>query len=165
MSDATPVTDLTFRPATLEDSDMILAWRNEPATVPWMARPEPIARIDHEAWFRSRIESDDCLFWIILADGEPVGQIRYDRIDEPSACKNSMNLTAAAHGRRIGTRALRMGDDLVFELGFADRIVGHPHAENERSIRMLERVGYIREGEVLRDGVKYIRYVRTPANV
>ena len=44
--------DITLRKALIEDSEITLAWRNEPTTIPWMGSARALLFDEHDSWFR-----------------------------------------------------------------------------------------------------------------
>lgn len=142
--------DIRLRPARPEESLLVLSWRNEPTTLPWMSTPEPVAFEDHDPWFQRQVGSPDCLFLIIEADGVPAGQIRFDRT--PEGARVSLNITHTMHGKGLATRAFQAGNVHVAEAGFADRIYARVKLDNIGSLRALEKAGYQRAGEVVVHG-------------
>lgn len=139
--------EITLRKARSSDSEIILAWRNEPSTIPWMGNKRALSSDEHQAWFTKMLDDPDCLFFIIEISGNPVGQLRYHRNDTSfeNTARVSLNLTEKMHGKGIATRAFKKGSELVKELDFAKIIVGYPLPTNLASIKALEKAGYVRE--------------------
>ena len=67
---------------------------------------------EHTAWFQRVIHSDDCIVFIILSAGTPIGQVRFD-IDETNTATISIYLLPQHCGRGLGTRALRLACDAL----------------------------------------------------
>jgi len=99
----------------------------------------------------------------IVADDRPVGRIWFAAGKRPFEV--GYFLRPEAWGRGLATRSLRLVSDWL--LGRGERtIVLCTHPGNERSMRVAERAGYRRDGEIVdyarfRDGTtRAIRYVR-----
>ena len=56
---------ITLRKAVLEDSKMVLDWRNESTTIPWMGTTRSLSFDEHNNWFTNVIFDPNCLFFII----------------------------------------------------------------------------------------------------
>src|SRR5205823_7552911 len=100
---------ITLRKATLSDSAMILEWRNEPTTIPWMGAQRPLTQAEHESWFEKTLNDPNSLTLIIEHDSEPVGKIGYTKggdVDEDTD-KVTINLNYRAQGKGIANDAFR----------------------------------------------------------
>lgn len=139
--------EITLRKARLSDSEIILIWRNEPSTIPWMGNKRVLSSLEHRTWFTKTLNDPNCLFFIIEISGNPVGQLRYHRNDTSfkDAARVSLNLTEKMHGKGIATWAFKKGSELVKKLDFAKIIVGYPLPTNLASIKALEKAGYVRD--------------------
>jgi RimJ/RimL family protein N-acetyltransferase len=136
--------NLALRKATLEDSAMILGWRNEATTIPWMAKTTAITVEEHNDWYSKTVTSPDTLFFIIEIDNEPIGQLRYtlqQHVPEKVAVV-SINITHKMHGKGIATEAFIQGNIAVDHHKFCDTIIGNARANNKRSIKALMRANY-----------------------
>lgn len=149
---------ITLRKATLLDSEMVLAWRNEVTTIPWMAKKTILSPSEHNNWFNKVINDPNCLFLIIEKDHKPCGQIRYqkDASYEEKTVKVSLNITHKMHGKGIASDAFRQGSILVRRTDFAKNIFAYVNIENIASIKAMENAGYVREETILVHGVKHL---------
>lgn len=67
------------------DLETILAWRNRDDARIWFKDCSKIAFDAHLAWFRSYLQKEDDFFFLIEANGEPVGQCGVYDINNGSA--------------------------------------------------------------------------------
>lgn len=133
---------LTLRLAELGDADLLLAWRNEPATRMSSFDTAEIAPDDHEQWFRARLASADTRIYIAEVDGEPVGQGRVDRRSELVGVI-SVIVEKGSRGRGIGrtliaTVSTRAARELDLE-----QIEAAIKLSNEGSLRAFRAAGYV----------------------
>jgi RimJ/RimL family protein N-acetyltransferase len=71
---------MILRRATLADSDLLLAWRNDPITRANSRNEDLISREDHEAWLARNIDNPDCEIWIAVLV-VPIGVVRFENRD------------------------------------------------------------------------------------
>ena len=64
---------VVLRPATAEDRDRLLEWRNQPEVARWMYTDHRITSEDHAHWFATALVDPRRRYWVIEADGKPVG--------------------------------------------------------------------------------------------
>ena len=55
------------------DRDRLLAWRNQPDVARWMYSDQRIAADMHARWFEAALVDPRRRYWVIEADGKPVG--------------------------------------------------------------------------------------------
>jgi UDP-4-amino-4,6-dideoxy-N-acetyl-beta-L-altrosamine N-acetyltransferase len=62
-----------LRPLAVEDRDRLLAWRNLPEIARWMYSDHAISADEHARWFAAALGDPRRRYWIVEADGLPVG--------------------------------------------------------------------------------------------
>jgi RimJ/RimL family protein N-acetyltransferase len=129
-----------LRPATLGDADLVFHWRNLPEIVALGTSGRAVERGEHEAWLRRVVEGDDSLLLIVVADGRPIGQVRFDWHD--GWCSVSIYLLSGHTGRGLGVAALRAGCRRAIEHRPTERIVAFVRADNLRSISAFRKAGF-----------------------
>lgn len=156
--------EITLRRARIEDSEKILFWRNEPTTIPWMGNSRVLAFQEHHSWFLKSLNDQDCLFFIIEANSNSVGQIRYHKNNEmENATKVSLNITHSMHGKGIASIAFKKGSELVRSLGFAQKIFAYVLPNNTGSIKAMENAGYQRGEMVEIHGIQHLIMIDWPS--
>jgi RimJ/RimL family protein N-acetyltransferase len=162
--------DLTLRPRRRSDVDAIVAACQDPEIPRWTMVPSPYTREDALAFLARSGEE--------AAAGESVGLIAVDAQDVLLGSFSLMDLrhapgygeigywlAAAARGRGIATRAVRLLTAWGHETLGLDRIEIHVHVDNVPSHRVPERAGYERLDGLIaspRTGVEepvFVRYV------
>ena len=83
--------------------------------------------------------------WIVLVNGEPVGQVRFDRINQ-EICAISAYLLQKFTGRGWGVEAIRQGCDRLFSEWPCEEIVAYVREDNASA-----RVGFRKAGFVERE--------------
>lgn len=95
---------MRLRKATEQDSDFLLALRNDDAVRQNSFHKEVISREDHELWLRHVLANPGRTLWIAenAEDGTPVGQVRLD--DEGDAgYEISYSVAPAFRGQHVGS--------------------------------------------------------------
>ena len=135
-------TSIRLRRAQLEDCRLIFEWRNLPEVVARGSSQSAIAWEDHQQWFARVHRNERHLLWLILEDENPVGQIRFDRLDEASA-RVSIYLHPNFTGRGLGILALQTGSTAAFrswpEVRQIEALIRN---DNQPSIRAFAKAGY-----------------------
>ena len=69
---------LTLRYADMRDADILLQWRNDPATVSNSISQMPVEADQHLAWFEGVMADPESVLMIGEADGTRIGMVRVD---------------------------------------------------------------------------------------
>lgn len=122
----------------------------------WSPPPEP--GFFEESFWRERLaraveefHADRSVRFVLHpaeALGEIVGTVNYTNIVRGAfhACHLGYQIARSHEGRGLMTEALRGANDFMFETMRLHRIMANYRPENERSARVLERLGFVREG-------------------
>lgn len=137
---------LELRPATVGDALLLWEWRNDPEVRAWSFHSEPVAWESHCAWLEGKLASDDCRLWILLEDGVPTAQVRYDR--RGAEAEVSFAVAAPFRARGLGTTLLRLSAPLACRELLVKRLTALVKRENVASIRAFERANFRRVAEV-----------------
>jgi UDP-2,4-diacetamido-2,4,6-trideoxy-beta-L-altropyranose hydrolase len=136
---------LSFRPASLGDAELLLAWRNDPLTCNNSLHTEAVRAADHVRWLIETLERSDRVLLIAEVDGAPVGTVRLDGIGSTDR-ELSWTVAPDARGRGIGTMLV-----LTATERFGPPLVARIKVGNAASARIAARAGFARaaqEGEV-----------------
>jgi UDP-2,4-diacetamido-2,4,6-trideoxy-beta-L-altropyranose hydrolase len=144
---------VSLRPARLSDAVVYFAWANETEARQNSLSVAAINWNDHEAWFRNRISSRDSrLFVLETSAGLPIGQIRFDRLDNENY-RLSYALDPLVRGRGLAKIIIARGMQLM-ALSGASKLVAEVKAFNTRSVRVFEGMGFRSE----QDGTEVRRF-------
>src|SRR5690349_16761736 len=100
--------EVSLRPAKLADSEMVLEWRNHPELLRFGTSRRAVSAEEHQQWFRETITGTTRKMFIIQLNGDPAGQIRFDKLEE-HASVISVYLRPEFCGRGAGSEAIRLG--------------------------------------------------------
>lgn len=144
-----PGAPLALRPARPSDMATYFRWTNEAETRRQSYRPDPVPLADHARWFAARLEDPGTRLWVAESDGEPAGQIRFQK--EDGAAWISFSVDARHRGRGVGAYLLSEGArELRRDPAWAALpIRGAIKASNPASRKAFLKAGYAEAGESL----------------
>jgi len=139
---------ITLRPAVGADAPTLLAILDQPAVAEWWRRAE---------W--ERLDERDAVTFAIVLDGALVGCIQYTEETDADYFSAAVDVfvSAAVHGRGVGTDAMRTLVAWLFDMRGHHRLTVDPAAVNARAIHVYERLGFrpvgvLRQYERVADG-------------
>jgi RimJ/RimL family protein N-acetyltransferase len=119
---------IALREARLADAQRVYAWNCAPDVRALSGDARPVSLAEHLRWYAARVKQGS--FWIVEADGAPVGTVRLD------GDAISIALDASARGRGVGKQAIAAAC-----AGRAS-VTATVHAENLPSRRAFEACGF-----------------------
>ena len=135
---------ISCRRATREDMLICYDWANDPGVREQSYNGNPIKLPDHEAWFASRLEDENCFFYILELEGKPFAQVRF-QVDNGKAV---LGYLAASEYRSkgLGTAILSKGIQ-AFSNDYKSKIeiIGFVKFSNIASQRSFERLRFYRQ--------------------
>lgn len=132
---------LTVRPAEPSDSAAVFGWRNDPVTRAVSRTFDPVPWPAHEAWFATVLADPDRHLLVGTVDGERVGVVRFDRLDD-GRWEVSINLAPAARGRKLAVPLLRAGAGWLRAAEPTAEVVAVIQRDNVPSHRAFTAAGY-----------------------
>lgn len=140
------------------DSARLLKWRNSPEVAAFMYSDHEISQAEHDRWFASAMAAPDRRYWIIEADGEPVGLANLARIDAAARrCEWAYYLgEPSTRGKGLGAAVEYIVLRHVFETRGLNKLWCEVLAGNEAVCKLHQSFGFVREAlfrdHVLKDG-------------
>ena len=144
---------LRLVPARPEHIPAYLSWRREET----MRRFNPLAKApDDEVAARLLAcghdladRTKDEYRWIVELRGQPVGNVGAKNISRSMRyAEIGYGIGEAYHGRGLGTRAVALMVDKLFRETDFYRLFALISVENIASLRLVERLGFVREGRL-----------------
>ncbi len=133
--------DLSLRQACREDIDLLYFWANDPSVRENSFQQERITWDEHEAWFKSRLDSTLTEIWIMQTPYVlPVGQVRFDFDGETANI--SYSLDPVARGRGWGVKLVELGINKIKESGKVKMIQGKVKKSNPASKKVFLKLGF-----------------------
>lgn len=139
---------VTLRDFKMTDVEDFMVW----------ATDEEVAHFCSWEVYKSREEAEKYIsteaiphpwFKAICVDGKAVGGISLNRGEGHARCRGEIGYVTAAHcwGKGIVTQAVKLAVSAVFQdLPDLERIEGLVEPQNLASQRVLEKVGFVKEG-------------------
>jgi RimJ/RimL family protein N-acetyltransferase len=136
---------LTLRPARLEDSTLLLGWRNEEAVRQNSANPSEISEETHARWYASVLNSSLSKMYILMRGEIPVGQIRFDLKEGVAVL--SYSIDRLYRGQGLGAFLVAEGVQRAMrDFGSATIIRALVKPTNTPSLEALRKVGFVSRG-------------------
>ena len=147
-----------IRIATISDSELLLAWRNNPNVRQFSKSPGLINEVEHIRWLEKRLAKmqSEPLF-VFISDGKSTGTAR---LDECSEIENSLEVSILIDPEFQGLGKSKILLDLVFSYAAENlgscKILAQIHNHNLKSINLFESVGF----SYLSKNGNFLRYQR-----
>jgi RimJ/RimL family protein N-acetyltransferase len=134
---------LRYRPATRADSELLLAWRNDPVTRASSLSEDPVDRPGHESWLADALRRPDRVLLVVEdPGGGPAGTVRFDLGGEAEAVI-SVTVAPERRGSGIARQAVREAAELLLAARpDVPRVRAEIRDDNPASRRAFERAGY-----------------------
>lgn len=148
-----------LRPATLQDSDTLLQWRNDPQTMACFRSTEAVPREDHDRWMKFNVVHGYPEHLVMMAEDPDLGCVGVVRFDatrgDVMTYDASITVAPPYRGRRMAL------DILVQACGFMHEytINAEIRRGNIRSRRIFEQCGFDLVGNV---NDEFLFYRREP---
>jgi RimJ/RimL family protein N-acetyltransferase len=136
--------EITHRTATLGDAAALLNWRNNSSVREFSMNSKTIPMDEHLKWLTERLERVQLEpFLLFTKDDNLIGMSRLDVVSG-SNFKNEISVLvdSSQHGKRIGTKILKVTCDIFFDLYPNKTIVAKVHRSNFVSQKLFARGGF-----------------------
>jgi RimJ/RimL family protein N-acetyltransferase len=139
---STSAETVALRPATMQDVETVFAWRNSPFIVARGSFQKTVTWEEHLQWFHETITGSQRRMLIVLVNGQPVGQVRFDRVDDDTMAISAY-LIEAHTGRGLGVGAIRIGCDILFDDSSVARVVACVRQDNGAARAGFSKAGFV----------------------
>ena len=147
-----------LRSLEARDRDQLLSWRNRPEVARWMYSDQQISPEDHARWFAAAMVDPRRRYWVIEADGAPVGLANlYDIAPDHRRCAWAYYLAEpSTRGQGIGAFVEFWVLDHVFGAMKMNKLWCEVLIDNEPVWKLHEGYGVTREAlfrsQVIKNG-------------
>ena len=139
---------ITVREATLDDSNDVLVWRNDPLAIKMSINRSSVSGEEHAKWFLETLNSDRCVHIIgEVNDADTgrrkIGVCRFDR-EASNQWRVSINLNPAFRGQGLSETFLSQSIALLKNRIQPERVtlLAEVRETNVSSVTIFERNGF-----------------------
>lgn len=132
---------VTLRPIAFDDSEDLLAWRNDPLTRANSRSTDAVTQEEHAAWLSRVLDDPNRRVWIAVEDGESVGTTSAMR-HEDGAVEIAVTVAPAARGRRLAAELIAAAVGEAAGLWPDAPIRAEIKPDNEASRKAFEACGF-----------------------
>lgn len=150
---------ITLRKVTDQDFEITFQWATNKDIRQYSIQKKEIGYDEHEKWFFSKIQADDCYYYIAIYEDIPIGSIRFDIININEVLISFL-LNPKYQGRGFGKQILEKGCDLVQKNVNLKKIVGVVHESNLPSLKTFRSLNF----NEYRDSESYITFFKNINN-
>ncbi len=127
---------LNLRSATLDDSDILLKWRNDTQTLISSHNTKKVEKDEHLKWMHSVLQDKNRGIYIAEKNEEPVGTVRTDYAD--LVCELSWTIAPDMRGQGLGKIIVALVADQI-----NTKTTATIKKDNKASIRIAEHIGMV----------------------
>ena len=131
--------------ATAQDAELLWRWANDPSVRANSFDSRPIPYDAHVTWLERRLTDPSARIWILEEDGQPAGQVRYERDGEVATVGISIDVEHRGHGD--AKDLLERTAPLACSELNVSVLVALILINNVASKRAFERAGFVRTRE------------------
>ena len=133
---------INLRKVAVEDCRLIWKWANDPLVRAESFASDAIPYNDHVEWFKSKIKSPDCCFFIAENSNEkPFGQIRFEL--EGKEAVASVSLDREFRNKGYGSKIIALASKKLFQISDVNVIHACIKKENVVSASAFIKAGFI----------------------
>lgn len=140
------ITTITLSAVESDDSDSLLAWRNDPAAIAASLDSRPVSQADHDRWF-ARVIADPLRAIYVARDstsGERVGMCRFDSLPDQSSAVVSINVAPDWRGKGVGGLVLAAAlSQFRDDHDKTHTLVAQVRRDNAASTRLFVTAGFV----------------------
>ena len=144
------IDNVTLRYLEFDDIDTLYRWETDIELAIWAGWTPPLSRAAFRHKYEQRITEPekDLVMLGIEFEGQLVGYVQLALIedDERRAAAGVLIGEKSMWGRGIASTALRILLDYAFTVRNLERVYAEVYGFNQRSLRLMERVGFQKEG-------------------
>lgn len=141
--------ELKLRKVNKEDCKILFDWTNDPAVRENAFNTEPVKWKEHQKWFATKLKNENDQIFLLVKDGVPVGQIRFEK--EEDYWKLSYSIANEHRGQGLGKELVKLGLEEV-----QGKVRAWVKKDNPASLKVFEGIGFRREKNGKEDPVQFL---------
>lgn len=134
---------ITVRLAKNDDIDKMYSWRNHEITRQYFFDSKPISYESHKRWFSKSLRNENRLIYLVSYKEEPVGVVRFDRVDNTHTWEIDIFIDPAKYGKGYGAAGLDVAiSSFCVEMKEPIKLIAKVIPKNVASKKLFEKVGF-----------------------
>ncbi len=150
---------IEFRKPTMEDAKLYFDWANDEVVRKNSYAQETISYEDHLAWFKRKLASPDCFFYLFIEQKQPAGQVRIEKKENETVV--GISIDSKYRGKGLGSVMLEAACADYFSKFPKDTIYAYIKESNLPSCAIFKTARFTNEQTVMVNGVKSIKLHKT----
>ncbi len=136
--------DFEILKATESDIEDVFNLSNDPIVRQNSFNPEQINFENHVKWFKNKIKSGDCYFYIIRNNNNNfIGYVRFDKnTDIKDEMIISIHLNQKYRGKGFGSKLIKISSEKILKNHSIKKIIAFVKDTNNTSLKSFEKSGY-----------------------
>ena len=132
---------ITLRSVTEKDCKMVWSWATDPGVRAVSFSSDDIPYDTHIRWFKTKLNDPNCVFFIAEEiNQEPVGQVRYDLVDNEATI--SVIVDDNFKGQGYGSQIIARASERIFKIQHVRTIHAYVMPENHASIKAFKKANF-----------------------
>lgn len=151
--------DIEWRTASINDADLYFQWANDDVVRQNSFEQNKISYEEHVKWFKSKLASPDCFFYLFTKNNLPVGQVRIENKKEETVI--GVSVDEKFRGKGLGSLMLELASTDFFIKFPQKTISAYIKEDNAASIAIFKKANFENEEKVMVSGAKSIKLRKT----
>jgi RimJ/RimL family protein N-acetyltransferase len=148
-----------FRMAEFEDAEMYYQWANDDIVRRNSYEQKKIYLDEHIKWFKKKLASSACFFYLFMEGGTPMGQVRIEKMEDETIIGISIDFKY--RGKGLGVKMLNMACEDYFSKFPKATIVAYVKEENMASYVVFKEAKFVNDVSVVVKGIKSVKLSKT----
>lgn len=145
---------LYLRPMLIEDSEILVSWRNKFEILKWMVTSEVISLESHINWYNNRKNRYDYMI-IDKFNEKPIGTLNYKIIKDGVAEAGKLIGNQKYWGRGYAKEAFKIWIDFGFDSINLDKIIVNTKSNNKVNIALNTKLGFKITNHFLKKNINF----------
>lgn len=130
-----------LRNATPADIELIYEWANDDAVRKNSFHTDKITFQEHKAWYEDKMKSESTLFYVLMSEDKPAGQIRLEL--EGNFAQINYSIAREFRGKGLGKAMIKLSEEkLKSEYPHIKKMIAEVKTDNSSSQKIFEASGY-----------------------
>lgn len=148
-----------FRKARLEDAEIYYQWANDNLVRENSFEQKKISFEEHINWFKKKLSSSVCSFYLFFAEQIPIGQVRIEnKVTETTI---GISIDVQYRGKGLGAKMLDIACADYFEKFPHATIFAYIKENNIPSYNVFMEAKFANRASIIVNGIKSIKLSRT----